>query len=107
MRNHLTRKRVRLALLLFVIAAPAFPQGLGCVKENYTKHEYTIPMRDGVRLFTSVYIPMDRSISYPILLSRTSYSVAPYGADRYRDCVGPSFLFADAGCIICYLDCRG
>src|SRR5256712_12400588 len=107
MRNHLTRKRVRLALLLFVIAAPAFPQGLECVKENYTKHEYTIPMRDGVRLFTSVYIPKDRSISYPILLSRTPYSVAPYGEDRYRENVGPSPLFAKEGYIIVYQDVRG
>jgi hypothetical protein len=96
-----------LALLIFVIAAPAFPQGLECVKENYTKHEYTIPMRDGVRLFTSVYIPKDRSISYPILLSRTPYSVAPYGVDRYRENIGPSPLFAKEGYIIVYQDVRG
>ena len=31
------------------------------VKAHYTKYEYRIPMRDGVRLFTSVYVPKDQS----------------------------------------------
>jgi predicted acyl esterase len=29
--------------------------------EHYTKHEHRIPMRDGVRLFTRVYVPKDDS----------------------------------------------
>ncbi|MGH9898010.1 MAG: hypothetical protein ACRD63_13445, partial [Pyrinomonadaceae bacterium] len=51
------------------------------IKANYEKHEYQIPMRDGVKLFTSVYIPRQKSggpvIKYPIMLSRTPYSVGP------------------------------
>ena len=49
-------------------------------------------MRDGVKLFTSVYVPKDAGASkrYPVLLTRTPYSVAPYGSDAYRDGVGPS-----------------
>src|SRR6516164_4622765 len=35
------------------------------VKEHYTKYEYRIPMRDGVKLFTSVYVPKDASHAYP------------------------------------------
>ena len=31
------------------------------VKAHYTKYEYRIPMRDGDRLFTSVYVPKDQS----------------------------------------------
>jgi uncharacterized protein len=31
------------------------------VKEHYTKYEYRIPMRDGLHLFTSVYVPKDSS----------------------------------------------
>jgi putative CocE/NonD family hydrolase len=46
---------------------------------NYIKKEVSIPMRDGVNLFTSVYIPKDQSEKHPILLTRTPYSVAPYG----------------------------
>ena len=54
------------------------------VKEHYTKYEYRIPMRDGVHLFTSVYVPKDSSQAYPFLIHRTPYSVAPYGVDQYR-----------------------
>ncbi len=46
---------------------------------NYIKKEVSIPMRDGIKLFTSIYIPKDRSEKHPILLTRTPYSVAPYG----------------------------
>jgi len=85
----------------------AFSQGLEAVKANYTKYEYRIPMRDGVRLFTCAYIPKDRSATYPILLCRTPYSVAPYGADAYKADIGPSPLFANDRYIIVYQDVRG
>ena len=44
-------------------------------------------MRDGVKLFVSVYIPKDvfsEGRTYPIVMTRTPYSVGPYGADHYR-----------------------
>ena len=63
------------------------------VKANYTKYEYRIPMRDGVRLFTAVYVPKDRSQSYPILLCRTPYGIQPYGVDAYKSDLGPSLAF--------------
>src|SRR5581483_2618402 len=53
------------------------------IKANYTKYEYRIPMRDGVKLFTAVYVPKDDSQTYPIMLMRTPYSCAPYGVDKY------------------------
>src|SRR4029077_12740840 len=59
-------------------------------KEHYTKYEYRIPMRDGVRLFTAVYVPKDSSRAYPFLIDRTPYSVGPYGVDQYRSQLGPS-----------------
>ena len=37
----------------------AAAQGLEYVKAHYTKYEYRIPMRDGERLFTAVYVPKD------------------------------------------------
>ncbi|HPM25442.1 MAG TPA: hypothetical protein PLP66_16145, partial [Phycisphaerae bacterium] len=49
------------------------------IRQNYTKHEYRIPMRDGVHLFTAVYAPKDTSRRYPFLLMRTPYCIAPYG----------------------------
>ena len=52
-------------------------------RAHYNKTEARIPMRDGVRLFTAIYSPKDTSKSYPILLTRTPYSIAPYGPDAY------------------------
>lgn len=77
------------------------------VLENYTKHEYMIPMRDGVKLYTQVYIPKDTSRTYPLLFSRTPYSVRNYGPNNYRNRLGPSTLFTKEGFIFVYQDVRG
>src|SRR5437016_2352351 len=77
------------------------------IKANYTKHEFLIPMRDGVRLFTSVYTPKSESEPYPMLLSRTPYTVAPYGDDNYRTNLGPSEKFFREGFVFVYQDVRG
>ncbi len=74
---------------------------------HYTKSEYRIPMRDGARLFAAVYAPKDETQAYPILLMRTPYSVAPYGADNYKPQVGPSFAAEKEGFIFVYEDVRG
>jgi uncharacterized protein len=76
-------------------------------KEHYTKYEYRIPMRDGVHLFTSLYVPKDSSHTYPFLIDRTPYSVAPYGVDQYRKNLGPSPDFDKAGYIFVFQDVRG
>ncbi len=77
------------------------------IKSHYTKYEYQIPMRDGVKLFTSVYAPKDDSQTYPILLSRTPYSVAPYGVDKYPDSLRPGSAYVKAGYIFVNQDVRG
>ncbi len=82
-------------------------QGLEYTKSHYTKHEFKIPMRDGVRLFTSVYVPKDDSRSYPILLNRTPYSVKPYGVDQSKTDLGPHPAFGKSGYIFVYQDVRG
>jgi uncharacterized protein len=82
-------------------------QGQEFVKANYTKYEYRVPMRDGKRLFTAVYVPKDASQTYPVLLMRTPYSVAPYGVDRYPDNLRPGPAFAKAKYIFAYQDVRG
>ena len=55
------------------------------IVNNYTKMETYISMRDGIRLFTSIYIPKDNSEKHPILITRTPYSCAPYGENIFRD----------------------
>jgi putative CocE/NonD family hydrolase len=96
-------------LLLAICAASTFAQGLEFIKANYTKFEYRIPMRDGLRLFTSVYLPKDAAptLKYPILFDRTPYSVAPYGVDQFKTSLGPSDLFGKEKYIFVYQDVRG
>jgi putative CocE/NonD family hydrolase len=77
------------------------------IRAHYTKYEYLIPMRDGVKLFTAVYAPKDDSQTYPMMLVRTPYSVAPYGADKYPDALRPNAHFAQSGYIFVYQDVRG
>ena len=77
------------------------------IRANYTKYEYQIPMRDGVKLFTSVYVPNDTSKSYPIMMQRTPYRVAPYGVDEYKKRLGPSEAFEKDGFIFVFQDVRG
>lgn len=74
---------------------------------HYSKHEYNVPMRDGTKLFTSVFVPRDTTRKYPILMKRTPYSVAPYGVDKYPAAVGPSDHFPKAGYIFVNQDVRG
>src|SRR5262245_61862722 len=64
-------------------------------------------MRDGLKLFTSIYVPKDTTKKYPILLNRTPYSVGPYGTDLYRTGLGPSEDFDSEGYIFVFQDVRG
>jgi putative CocE/NonD family hydrolase len=91
-----------------VMAQPMKPGELaGYVKAHYTKYEQRIAMRDGKRLFTAVYVPKDGTKTYLFLLSRTPYSVATYGADKYRGSLGPDEAYAKSGYIFVYQDVRG
>ncbi|HQR34983.1 MAG TPA: CocE/NonD family hydrolase [Blastocatellia bacterium] len=105
-------KRMGTLVLLAFLALPALAQAPASqnadrVRERYTKYEFQVPMRDGVRLFTSIYVPKDTSKPYPFLLTRTPYSVAPYGIDQYRASLGPSEHFEKEGFIFVYQDARG
>ena len=62
---------------------------------SYRKIETMIPMRDGVKLFTAIYLPLDSSENYPILMQRTPYSCAPYGEQNVRRSLGPNKFFAN------------
>jgi putative CocE/NonD family hydrolase len=95
---------------LLLAQPPAVPERvrqLDYTRAHYTKFDYRIPMRDGVKLFTTVYVPKDRSEKYPFLMERTPYSVAPYGIDNYRPVLGQSEAFEKEGFIFVYQDVRG
>lgn len=74
---------------------------------NYTKYEVLVPMRDGTKLFTSIYRPKDDGRPYPFMLMRTPYSVGPYGIDKYKTRLGPSTPFDKEGYIFVNQDVRG
>ena len=101
-------------ILLSTAALPAQgPQGpdptlATRIRELYTKREVRIRVRDGVQLFTSIYVPKDTTRRYPVLMSRTPYSVSPYGAD-YKTALGPSGnrKWVEDGYIFVYQDVRG
>jgi len=79
------------------------------IRENYQKYDYQIAMRDGIKLFTHVYVPKDaaKDKKYPMLMQRTCYSVAPYGKETYPTRLGPNrFLMRDKY-IFVYQDVRG
>ena len=77
------------------------------LREHYMKREAMVPMRDGVKLFTIIYEPSDRSETYPILMLRTPYSISPYGPDKYREQLGPSPAFDEDRFIFVFQDVRG
>ncbi|WP_271406641.1 CocE/NonD family hydrolase [Tenacibaculum soleae] len=77
------------------------------VKDNFTKKEVTITMRDGVKLHTVIYSPKDTSKTYPILMQRTPYSCRPYGKDKFKTNIGPNANLMKEGNIVVYQDVRG
>jgi len=77
------------------------------VRQHYTKYEYRIPMRDGMRLFTSVLVPKEASTGYPFLLVRSPFSVGPYGPDEVSPVSRQSETLLRAGYIFVRQDVRG
>jgi hypothetical protein len=102
-------------LASFALSAPAqlaaqtqgAPNAEFSFKEHYTKYEYRVPMRDGKRLFTAVYVPKDGGRAYPFLVERTPYGAGPYGVDFFPRRLGPSPEFPKAGYIFVVQDVRG
>ncbi|MBN8685534.1 MAG: CocE/NonD family hydrolase [Chitinophagales bacterium] len=75
------------------------------MKDNFDKFEYRIPMRDGAKLFTLVYMPKDKSKTYPILMNRTCYNASNYGGFNTHG--HPSKYLVHDGYILVFQDVRG
>jgi hypothetical protein len=107
------KKPLTLLGWLWLAAGPLLAQNRQAdslfVRANYTKYEYKIPARDGVKLFTIVYVPKDASATnrYPMLMQRTCYSIDPYGPDNYATRLGPSPHLMRDKYIFVYQDVRG
>ncbi|MFN0083080.1 MAG: CocE/NonD family hydrolase [Ferruginibacter sp.] len=77
------------------------------VRENYTKIDTNIVMRDGIKLKTIIYIPKDETEKYPFLIERTPYSSAPYGDSIFAGRIGPNTNLMREKYIFVYQDVRG
>lgn len=88
-------------------AEPVADTNAAWFAEHYTKFEHRIPMRDGVRLFTRVYVPKDDSQPWPIMLTRTPYALKPYGAENYTSPTGTFRTLARDRFILVTQDVRG
>jgi putative CocE/NonD family hydrolase len=111
-RSYVMPLRLLLAAL-FGISIPAHARAdipknpADYVRTHYIKQTHQIPMRDGVRLYTVVYTPKDTTNPHPMLMTRTPYGVAPYGASEFRSSLGPSGHFLPEKFIFVYQDVRG
>jgi putative CocE/NonD family hydrolase len=103
--------RIRILILLSLFSMLAKSQenieDASFVKENYFKIDTVIKMRDGIRLYTVIYVPRDQNQQYPFLIERTPYSCAPYGEDNYSDKIGPNINLEKEKYIFVYQDVRG
>jgi len=78
-------------------------------KAHYRKQEFMISMRDGVKLYTAVYLPLKQEPA-PFLLFRTVYGVGAYGPDQFAHQMGlsdQSHSIEDEGFIFVRQDVRG
>ncbi|MBI5707395.1 MAG: CocE/NonD family hydrolase [Armatimonadetes bacterium] len=100
-------RKTTFTLALFIAVLSTSPAQSSYVREHFNKMEVQIPMRDGVKLWTTIYAPSDAGAATPFLMMRTPYSCAPYGANNYRDSLGPEFTFTQERMIFVYQDVRG
>ena len=87
-----------------VAQSPFSQDGL---KQAYNKQEVYIKMRDGVKLFTSIYTPRNKSVGHPILLNRTPYNIEPGGPDQYNIYLQVYKRYIEADYIMVFQDVRG
>jgi uncharacterized protein len=89
-------------LILLLVAAPLYAQAPA--DSRFDRTEAMVPMRDGVKLFTRVYVPKEAKEPLPILLLRTPYGIDGRAERQFRvylrDLVEDGYVFA-------YQDIRG
>jgi putative CocE/NonD family hydrolase len=96
---------VILIMLMILHAVSANSQE--ALRQKYDKKEVYITMRDGVRLFTSVYTPKNTAIKHPVLLKRTPYNIEPQGPQNYNVFLQVYSRYTDGEYIMVFQDVRG
>jgi uncharacterized protein len=103
------KSSIQLALLYIITAFPEYSYSLSAAvsKQRYDKQEVYITMRDGVRLFTSIYTPKNNSVKHPVLLNRTPYDIEPGGPDDFSFSMKVYSRYAEDEYIMVFQDVRG
>ncbi len=95
-----------LVSFIFILTSSLNAQSKG-IRERYDKQEVYITMRDGIKLFTSIYTPNRNAGTHPILLNRTPYNIEPGGPASYNYFVQAYDRYTDDNYIMVFQDVRG
>src|ERR1043165_9778705 len=74
------------------------------VAKRFTRSEAMIAMRDGVKLYTTIYVPKDAQEPLPFILLRTPYGIDTRGPRSLQEYLKD---LADEGYIFVFQDIRG
>ncbi len=77
------------------------------IKEIYDKKEVYIEMRDGIKLFTSIYSPKNLKKPAPMIMMRSPYNSEPGGEAEYNMFMAMYYRFVQEGYIMVFQDVRG
>ena len=95
---------VRKILILFVILAAFVSVRAQQADAPFTRTEAMVPMRDGVRLYTQIYVPTKNTERIPILLLRTPYGLGDMNPAQLQAALPE---LAEDGYVIVRQDIRG
>jgi predicted acyl esterase len=101
-------KKIRVVLILFstfmlVQGFYAQTQKAEALDVRLAKSQM-VPMRDGVRLSTDLYFPLDAGKKLPAILIRTPYNKKDF---RDKEKRAQAYMFASHGFVVAVQDCRG
>jgi len=85
----------------------ASPGSSEVLKQKYDKQEVYITMRDGIKLFTSIYTPKNTSVPHPVLMNRTPYNIEPGGQDQFNFFLQVYSRYIEDEYIMVFQDVRG
>lgn len=77
------------------------------IKEKYDKQEVYIEMRDGVKLFTSIYTPKSATGPAPMIMMRSPYNSEPGGEKDFNFFMSAYYRYVKEGYILVFQDVRG
>ena len=107
MKTEARRKIILAALLATAPGRAVLAQASTDPSLVYDRIEAMVPMRDGVRLNTEIYLPKNVKESLPILLERTPYGLE-HDAKGFPPALGTSYAaLAKDGYVFAFQDIRG